>query len=108
MPLREIGGGRTMDEGDMGHHRYPPSECVIDLLLPCAVGEVIVASDHMRDSHVMIVDHYGEHIGRRSVGTQQDEIVEVFVLPENATMDLILDHRLSNQRRLKTSTRLDA
>ena len=58
--------------------------------------------------HVVIVDHDGEHVGRRAVGAQQHEIVEVLVLPDDAALDLILDHGLAGQRRLEPDRRLDA
>ncbi len=69
---------------------------------------MIVAADDMGDAHVVIVDHDGEHIGRRAVGAQQHEIVEVLVLPDDAALDLILDHGLAGLRRLEPDRRLDA
>jgi hypothetical protein len=53
-----------------------PAERLVDLRLARGVGEVIVAADDVGDAHVVIVDHDGEHVGRRAVGAQQHEIVE--------------------------------
>ena len=47
------------------------------------------------DAHVVIVNDDGEHIGRRSVGAQQNEIVEIFIRPGDAALDLVLENRLA-------------
>src|SRR5205085_12579017 len=49
-----------------------------------------------------------EHVGRRAVGAQQDEIVVIFVLPYDAALHLILDDRFARQRRLEADHRLHA
>jgi hypothetical protein len=41
---------------------------------------VIVAADHMGHAHVVIVDHHRQHVGRRAVAAQQDEIVQLGIL----------------------------
>ena len=72
---------------------------VVDLLLARRVGEVVVAADDVGDAHVVVVDHDRQHVGRRSVGAQQHEIVEVLVLEDHAALDLILDDGLAVERR---------
>ncbi len=62
----------------------------------------------MRDAHVMVVHDDGQHVGRRAVGAQQHEIVEVLVGPGDATLHLILDNRLTFQRRAQADHRLGA
>src|SRR5207237_10097675 len=42
------------------------------------------------------------------VAAQQDEVVEVLVLPDHAALNLILDHGLAGQGRAKPDRRLDA
>jgi hypothetical protein len=61
---------------------------------------VIVAADDMGDAHVVIVDHDRQHVGRRAVGAQQDEIVELGVADRDAALDQIVDHRLAFARGL--------
>ena len=58
---------------------------------------MIVAADDVGDGHVVVVDHDREHVGRRAVGAQQHEVVEVLVLPDDAALDLILDHGLAGR-----------
>ena len=74
---------------------HVPAERLVDLRLARGIGEVVVAADDVRDVHVVVVDHDGEHVGRRAVGAQQHEIVEILVLPDDAALDLVLDHRLA-------------
>ncbi len=62
---------------------------------------MVVAADDVGDAHVVIVDHHREHVGRRAVGAQQDEIVELGVLDGDAALDLVVDHRLALARRLE-------
>ena len=96
-----------MDERDVRHHRHLPAERVVDLSLARGIGEVIVAADDVGDAHVVVVDHDGQHVGRRAVGAQQHEVVEVLVLPDDAALHLVLDHGLARERRLEADHRLD-
>ena len=69
---------------------------------------MVVAADDVGDAHVMVVDDDGEHVGRRSVGAQQDEVVELLVGEGHAALDAVLDHRLAVGRSLEADRRLDA
>ncbi len=103
--LRAVG---PVDQRNVRHAGKVPSQRLVDLLLARGVDQVIVAPDHMGDAHVVVVDHHREHIGRIAVAAQQHEIVEVFVLPDDAALDLVLDHGLAGLRRLQTDRGLDA
>ncbi len=52
---------------------------------------MVVAADDVGDAHIVIVDHDGEHISRRAVGAKEHEVVEIFVLPDDAALDPVLD-----------------
>ena len=41
------------------------------------------------------VDDHGKHIGWISIAPQQHEIVQVLVLPDHASLDLVLNHRFA-------------
>ena len=69
---------------------------------------MVVAADDVGDAHVVVVDDDSEHVGRRAVGAQQHEIVEVLVLPHHAALDLIFDDRFAGQRRLEANGRRNA
>src|SRR5689334_8335599 len=56
----------------------------------------------------MIVNDDREHIGRGAIRAQQDEIVEIFVLPNHATLNLVFDDCLSRQWCLDADDRIDA
>ncbi len=81
---------------------------LVDLHLAGGVGEVVVAADDMGDAHVVVVDHDGEHVGRRCRRAQQDEVVEILVLPDDAALHTVLDDRLALERRLEPDDGLDA
>ena len=91
----------------MRHAGNVPAKRIVDLLLARRVDQVIVAANDMGDAHVVVVDHHGQHIGRGSVAAEQDEIVEVFVLPDDAALHLILDHGFSGLGRAQANGRLD-
>ena len=48
---------------------------------------MIVAADDVGDAHVVIVDDDREHIGRRAVGAQHDDVVELVVLHGHLALD---------------------
>ena len=93
--LGELGAVRAVDERNVRHARHVPAERLVDLRLARAVGEVVVAADDVRDVHVVVVDDDGEHVGRRAVGAQKDEVVEILVLPDDAALDGVFDDRLA-------------
>src|SRR3546814_4686618 len=58
------------------------------------VVEMVVAANDVRDAHVVIVDDDAEHIGRRAVAPEQDEIVEFGILDGDVALHLVGDrHR---------------
>ena len=64
--LRAIG---AMDQRHMAIDRHRPAHRLNDLQLPGRIVEMIGAAQHMGDSHVEIVDHNSQHIGRRAVAS---------------------------------------
>jgi hypothetical protein len=105
--LGELGAVRPMDQRDVRHHRHGPAERLIDLGLARAIGEVIVAADDVGHAHVVVVDHHRQHVGRRAVGAQQHQVVEVLVLPGDAALHLVVDRGLAGERGLEADHRLD-
>ena len=69
---------------------------------------MVVATDHVGDVHVVVVDHHRQHVGRRAVAPQQDHVVQVGIGHGDAALDQILDHRLALARRLEPDDRVDA
>ena len=56
---------------------HGPAQRLVDQRLARGVVQVVVAADHVGDAHVVVVDHHGEVVGRRAVGAQQDQVVEL-------------------------------
>ena len=84
-----------MDERDVRHHRHFPAERVVDLSLTRGIGEMIIAADDVGHAHVVVVDHDREHIGRRTVRAQQHDVVEIFVLPGDQALHLVVEGGLA-------------
>ena len=99
--LGELRAVRPVDQRNMREGRRVPAHGIVDLRLPGRVREVVVAANDMRDAHVVIVDHNGEHIGRRAVGPQENHVVEVLVLPRHAALNAVLHHGLALARSLQ-------
>ena len=92
----------------MGEHRHRPVHRIVDLDLPRRVGEMVDTAQYMADAHVVIVDDDGQIIGRRAVAAQDDEIIEVFVLEDDAALDLVVNDGFALVRGLQADGRLDA
>ena len=93
--LGQLGAVGAVDQRDMGHLGTSQPQRLVDLRLAGGIGEVVVAADDVGDAHVVVVDHDRQHVGRRAVGAQQDEVVEILVLPDDAALHLVLDDGLA-------------
>src|SRR5260221_343854 len=105
--LERLGPVGPMDERNMRNRGHLPAERVVDLGLPRSVGEMVVAPDDVGHAHIVIVDHHRQHVCRRAVGTQEHEIVEVLVLPNDSALHLIFNRGLAGKRRPQADHRLD-
>ena len=85
-----------------------PIEGAVDQHLAEGVVEVIVAADHMADSHVVVVDDDRQIVGRRAVGAQDDQIVEFAVRHRDFALHTVADRRRALLRCLEADRRLDA
>ena len=61
---------------------------------------MVVAADDVGDAHVMIVDHDRQHVGRRAVRAQQDEIVDLGIGDGDPALDQVVDRGFAFARRL--------
>jgi len=53
----------------------------------------------------MVVDDDSEHVGRRAIRAKQHKVIEVFVLPDHAALDLIVDDSFAGERSLEPNHR---
>src|SRR5690606_25599000 len=86
MALGEFCAVSAMNKRDMRHLRYIPAHRVVDDGLPCGIGQMIVATNDMSHTHIVIIDNNCVHVGGRSIGTQDDEIIEIFVREAYVTL----------------------
>ena len=98
--LRQLGPVRSVDQRDVAIGRTRPAHRVEDRQLAKGIVEVVVTPDHVGHTHVVIVDDDGQHVGRRAVGAQQHEIVQLRIRDRDHALDKILDHRLALTRGL--------
>jgi hypothetical protein len=69
---------------------------------------MIDAADNVGHTHVMIIDNHGKIVSWVAIRTQDDEIIEVLVGNDHASLRVILDHRLALLRGLEADDRLEA
>ena len=91
----------------MRHVGHGPAHGVVDDDLPGGVGQVIITADDMGHAHIVIIDHHGMHIGRRAIGTQDDEIIQVLASEYHLTLHVVANNDLAFQRRFDADHRLD-
>src|SRR3546814_4113557 len=87
-----------MDQWHMGVYRLRPTHCANERELAEGVVEMVIAPDNMRNAHIVIVHHDGKHIGRRSIGAEQHEIVYFRILDSDRALHLVGDGSLPIQR----------
>src|SRR5215471_19798623 len=87
MPLGQLGAVGAMDQWDMTVNWCRPAHCLDDLELAGCVVEVICTAKDMRNPHVEIIDHHGEHVSRRAVTPQKHHVVELGIGPANFSLD---------------------
>ncbi len=98
MALRQFCAVRPVNQWNMCVDRQlPPHTFVNDTLTSC-ISQVVIPANNMCHAHVVIVHNYGQHIGRRPVGAQQNHVVQRLVFPSNSALDLIVNRRLALAR----------
>ena len=102
--LRQLGSVGAVDQRHVRELGRVPAERAIDLGLAEGVGEMVVAADDVGDRHVVIVDDDGEVVGRRAVGAQDDEVVELLVRHRDRALDAVVDDGLALARRLEAGS----
>ena len=79
--FRQLGAVGAVDQRDVGEGRPGPAQRVVDQALARGVVQVVVAADDVGHAHVVVVDDHGQIVGRRAVGAQQDQIVQIVRCP---------------------------
>ncbi len=85
-----------------------PVERPVNLRLAKGVVQMVVAADHVRHAHVVVVDDDREVVGRGAVAAQDDQIVELGVGDRDLALDMVADRRDARLRRFQTDRRGDA
>ena len=93
---------RAQNHGHVGILRRLPAQRLHDVDLTRRVVEVVVAANHVRDPHVVIVHDHGQVVGGGTVAAGDDEIVELPVVEHHLSAHQILDHHLALLRIAET------
>lgn len=56
---------------------------------------MVVAANNMGDTHIMVVDNHSQHIGRRSISAQEDEVVNLAGSDLYLSLNTVLDNNMS-------------
>ena len=99
--LRQLGAVGAVDQRDVRIDRLGPAHRADDRQLAEGVVEMVVAADDVGHAHVVVVDDDREHVGRRAVGAQQHEVVELGVLDRHRALHPVVDRRRAVARRLQ-------
>mmetsp|Transcript_17774 Transcript_17774/g.42291 ORF Transcript_17774/g.42291 Transcript_17774/m.42291 type:complete len:432 (-) Transcript_17774:317-1612(-) len=106
--LGELLAVSTVDERDVGKAWRNPTSRDVQLILSEGVGEMVGATDDVRNTHVMVVDHHGEHVSWGSVRTKKDHVVHLAVSHGDVALHLVVDHRLPLQGHLESDNGINS
>ena len=76
----------------MGKFRYRRVQRLVDVDLARGIVDVVFATHHVGDLHVPVIDHHAEVVGRRAIGTADDQIVQLGVGELDAATDVVIEH----------------
>ena len=69
---------------------------------------MIVAANHVGNSHVVVVHHHRQHVGGGAVGAQQHHVVQLVAGHPDLALDMVADHGFPFPGRLEADDRIDA
>ena len=113
MPLGEAGAVRSENERDVRKDRRHGIQGAVEQNLLGRIGDVVGATNYMRDSHVHVVDYGAELIGgqggpaaRAARRTEQHEIFHLIVMDFAWTENSVIKAGSCTQRHAETHRRI--
>ena len=103
--LGEPGPVEPEDQGNVGEAGRTRAERTIEEDLARGVRQMVVAADDVRDRHLGVVHDAAEDEEGRAVGADDDEIVQVDVLEDDAALHLVVDHGFALEGRAEAQHR---
>ncbi len=91
VPLGELLFVRSEDHGQMGKLGYRIAEELIQVHLLGRVVDVVIATHDMGHARMHVIHHDRKVVGWRTVGTNEDEVIEVRILEFDRTTDHVLE-----------------
>jgi len=74
------------------------AESAVEEHLARRAGEEVVAADHVRDPHVVVVDHHAEVVDGHAVRAHDDEVVQIDVPEHDPALHVVVDDGLTLER----------
>ena len=84
-------------------NRDIPAKCLVDAVIFRRRGKILVTSYYMRDSHKVVIYNVCKVIGWVSIGFDQDQILKLFVVYCNVSVNNIMEGSSSLCRHVKTN-----
>ena len=84
----------------MGEGRRLDSQGAVEQDLLRSIGQMVVAADDVRDTHPDVVGDHREVVGRRAVGAEKDEVLDLLVVELGHAVDEVIERcrPLGNQK----------
>ena len=92
MALGQLLPVRAQDHRQVRELRHRGAQRLVDVDLARGVVHVVIATDHLGDAHVDVVDHHREVVGGKAIRTEDHEVVELFVRPLDPPLHLVVEH----------------
>ena len=107
MSFRQPAAVGTEDHRQMRIFGPCDPQCVHNMDLPRRVVEMVIAAYHMGDLHLVVIDDDGEVVSRHTIRAHDDQVIELGIIEDHFTADLIAYTNLATGRRLETHDRSD-
>ena len=95
VPFAQLAAVRAEHHGVMREPRHGAAEGFEEQLLASAVGEVVVAADHVGDAHLAVVDDGCEVVAGHAVGAHDDRVAEGAGADGDGSADQVVDDDVS-------------
>ena len=88
-----------------GEGRWGPPERFVEQNLSWRIGDVILATNDVRNSHQRVVDHHGIVVGGNALRPQEHRIAEHVGLETHFASHQVIEHHLPTVRNAETNRR---
>ncbi len=106
--FRQLGSVGPQDHREMRIDRRVCAECLEHIDLSWRIVQVIITADNVAYLHVVIIDDDREIVGRRSIRSRNDKIIELRIFEHNFSTHPVLYDNLTMERIFESDDGIDA